>query len=751
MSMKITLELIASSLKVSRQAAADRANRENWPFALEPVRGGQRKVFALDDLPPKVRRDIFQHQKEDARRSNSKQVQNMIDGLRAADAAKKTGLQARGEANLCALMQPLLPTVQARLDGRFEIVRAWEDWFKTSTIKGKKKAYGAFVDAFNRGETTVCATVHTKFNPLSRRTLERWVAKMERDGMAGLIDKLDGSWCRDVNVITKNPHLEKVTIGLMISRPGIKMMAMTDMLRQAAVDCATGEVLFEAPSYWAVTRFCNAWKEKNAELFTAATNPDEWKNKYMVAFGDADEHIVRLNQQWQMDATPADWMLTDDDGGTRRYSASVVIDVYSRRALIVLSPTPRAETHKLALRLAILAWGVPEEVVTDNGKDYLSKGFLSVLKQLCIEHFRTNPFSPWEKPFVERMNETILHSILEVYSSFIGHNVADRKAIEARASFAERLFDKDAKLIEMAMPAPLLQERLNQWLAGTYEQREHSELGMSPFVKAAEYSGEIKRIQDERALDVLLSPPAGKGTYTITKKGLRIQKAQFIALELARFVGKSVQVYLTDDFGHVVVYHEGEFVCVARCPERTGVSRQEIASHARKMQRKHITAQRQAAKVPNLDPDALVTSLLRERAEAAGRLVALPSPSSDYHTPALIAAGQAARTLDGAVATSDIPADLRMTMEKMKAAESAPATPTNVSFIPETAQLRFRKWLELDELLNQGGTIEEPRLIKWYGMYPQSGEHASMYKRHQEAIRAASGANTAATVRAINN
>jgi hypothetical protein len=48
--------------------------------------------------------------------------------------------------------------------------------------------------------------------------------------------------------------------------------------------------------------------------------------------------------------------------------------------------------------------------------------------------------------------------------------------------------DYSAKMIpvEIGMPAALLEERLNQWLTGIYEHREHDGLnGITPFAKAA--------------------------------------------------------------------------------------------------------------------------------------------------------------------------------------------------------------------------------------------------------------------------
>jgi putative transposase len=740
--------MIATALRVTKSGIEKRAKRENWIHEEVAVRGGRQRVFTSESLPADVARAVQKHQTITARAESSTHVMRVLADIEEQDKAHRAAQQVKGEANLKKLMVPMSAAVQARFDGRFAIVQGWQRWFPTVQPMGRSTSFWAYADAFNDGALDLSTAIIEQFKPISGRSIQRWVLTYEKDGMAGLIDHKDGKALKDVNVFTKNQQLEQTTIALLIARPGISMPDIEAMLRQASVDEETGEVLFAAPSYSAIRRFVNAWKTKNAELFTAATNPDEWKNKYMVAFGDSSEDVTSLNQRWEMDATPADWMLVDDDGSLRRYSASVVIDVYSRRTLVVLAPTPRTETHKLALRLAILRWGVPKEVVTDNGQDYKSRDFIATLKSLDISHHLTNPFSPWEKPHVERVNQTILHSVLEVYSSFIGHNVAERNAIEARASFAERLFSKDAKLIEMAMPAAQLQARINQWLTGIYEQGRHDGIGMSPFARAAEYRGEVRRISDERALDVLLAQPAGKGSYVVTKKGLRILGAQFLALELSLLVGKVVDVRMTDDYGQLVVYHEGKFVCVARCPERTGVSRQEIAVHSRHLQRQNIQEQRKAAKRTKVDPDALVSSLLQAKATAAGKLTSLPIPAKPHQTAALAASAQAARTLDGVVAKTEVPMALQALMDKRQAERDMPAAPgpQTIAVIPETPQLRFRKWLDLDQLLTHGGLIDNPKLNRWYGSYPQTAEHASMYKRHQESLMASGAMNTGATV-----
>lgn len=749
--MRVGLDQIAAALNVTKRAVEKQALRNGWRFDLEPVRGGHRKVFAVTDLPRDIGREVERRADLTRNAVEAATVDAAIARVRLSAAERAAERAAKGEANLKKLLEGMSERVKERLDGRFAIVRSWEQWFAAAQPMSRSISWEAYAQAYNGRALQLPHEVIVVFPKVSARSVQRWVLDYERDGMAGLIDENDGRLRKDVNVFTTQPMLEKVTIALLIERPHLAVQSLLDLIEASARDEKTGAPLFNVPTYHQTYRFLKAWKARNDELLTASTNPDQWKNRHMTAFGDASADVVRLNQRWEMDATPADWMLTDEDGKQRRYTASVVIDVFSRRMIAVLAPTPKTETHKFALRVALLAWGMPEEIVTDNGKDYQSREFIETLHQLDIHHHTTNPFSPWEKPHVERGIQSILHSNLEALSSFVGHSVAERSAIEARKTFAERLFKKD-QVVELAMPAGQLQSLINDWLQGTYEQREHGNLGNTPFAQAASYRGEIRRISDVRALDILLAPPAGKGTYVVTKKGLTIEGANYIAPELGLYVGRDVDVRQGEDLGELVVYHEGEFVCIAVCPERTGVSRKEIAAHARQMQRANIQEQRKAAKSTKVNPDDAIQSLLRSRAEASGKLATLPAPTVAHETSALAAAGAAHRALSGRTANTPVPADLQQILDKRKQVESTPAEASpapNVHAIPETPQLRFRKWLDLDQVVANGGAIDDPRLIRWYGTYPQTPEHASMKKRHLEASQAASsnGAGMVAPIR----
>lgn len=676
-------------------------------------------------------------------------VAEVVRQQEAADATR----QAKGEAALMALVDKLTPGQRTRFDARLSIVQGWEVWFVQAQPIRKKAGLDLYARQYNEDDLPalpqITAAVREAYPTISARSVERWHTDYSRDGLAGLIDKQDGHLTRDVNVFTRQPALYTTTLALLVAKPHIKNSDMLEMLRHAAVDEETGEILFEVPSIWATDRFLRAWREKHPELLLAATDPDAWKNKAMAAVGNASEDVQRLNQRWEMDATPADWMLLDSETGQRRrYTCSVCIDVYSRRMIVVLARTPKAQTHMFCLRLALLAWGVPEEIVTDNGKDYLARAFRLMLAELKIAHKVTNPFSPWEKPHVERGIGVMLHSILEVLPNFVGHSVAERSAIEARQTFAERLFKKDS-VVELDVSPEELDAHIQNWLTGTYHQREHGGTGQTPFAMATAWTGKVRHIDNERALDVLLMPTAaGGGTRTLQKKGIEIERGWYAAPELFRKVevGTEVLIRETEDFGQVVVYQGGEFVCVAICPERKGVSRKELAAHCRNAQAKRIKADKAALrKAAQVDPDKMVADLLRKKAQAAGKVASHPGARVTHNTPGLHQAGMAAKRIDGGAEAPALPADIARAMAAKQ------TQPEKVTPLPETPDQRFRRWLALNATVEKGEVIADPKAQKWWGMYPQSSEFKALSKRHQAQMNTGTTAATVVPVRTATN
>ena len=93
-------------------------------------------------------------------------------------------------------------------------------------------------------------------------------------------------------------------------------------------------------------------------------------------------------------------------------------------------------------------------------------------------------------------------------------------------------------------------------------------------------------IEDERALDILLLEPAEGGVRTVQKKGISVGGLWHMAADLGAYIGRRVRIRLDEgDTGKILVFSEDAvFLCEAVCPERAGISRQELVQATRKVQ-----------------------------------------------------------------------------------------------------------------------------------------------------------------------
>lgn len=744
-----------AALKIPGQPSTERAwrdlvDRESWQFQEEKSRGrgGVKRLYAP---PASVLKAIRKQEQAVAAVERPGLAQHLMNTyvrtiaeLQQQETDEKAARQQRAEAFLKEVTG-LSEREALSFTAHCRIAEGWQVWFVKRQPMRRSHSWAPFAQAYEFGEIPVSKAIREAYPAISARSAQRWVTDYERGNFSALIDHRNGDALRGGGVFADTPLLAAYAKKLMLDKPHIKTEFLHQLLETASIDAETGEVLFSAPSYHQVYRFRKAWIAENSELYLQQTNPDAWKNSAMVAYGSASEDVKALNQRWEMDATPADWLLMDTDGKKRRYTVSCIVDVFSRRAIVVLARTPKTQTHCFALRLALLAWGVPQQIVTDNGADYQAEHFKRVLDALGIEHRTTHPFSGEEKPHVERFIGTLNHSILELLPNFVGHNVAERKAIEARRSFAERLARKGeivdfADVVDGSCSGEFLQERINEWLLGIYHQREHSGIATSPFLRAASWNGEIRKITDERSLDVLLARPAGQnGKRSVQKKGILLDGAWFISPALARIqTGHMVDVFETEDLGRIIVHYENEFVCVAECPERTGVNRAEIAAKADAEQKERLREERRRLKAETKnapDTDELVARHLREKAEAAGKLAQPNFGAIEYQSHGLEQAGRATRAIDGIPCGTDSMVIGGMVVPAMQAPKAEVLSLPMPSPLPRTdrpAADNYAEWLDIDRRLQAGEPVSEAD-IRWHRTYPNSAQYRAEAKRKAAA------------------
>lgn len=131
----------------------------------------------------------------------------------------------------------------------------------------------------------------------------------------------------------------------------------------------------------------NYYKDKPLEHCIITQGLDKAKSKFLPAQGNQRELYNMKNLCWQIDSSPADIIVRDDETlePFRPHILSVV-DVFSGMGVATLVSKSNSLSLTRLLWKAIDKFGKPDMIKGDNGKDYLSKDFQSLLDGLNITY-----------------------------------------------------------------------------------------------------------------------------------------------------------------------------------------------------------------------------------------------------------------------------------------------------------------------------------------------------------------------------
>jgi hypothetical protein len=285
---------------------------------------------------------------------------------------------------------------------------------------------------------------------------------------------------------------------------------------------------------------------------------------------------------------------------------------------VVVSDQPRALATQALLRRAIIELGLPETLKADNGKEYRNRAVERFCRDTGIRLEFSRPFAPDEKAHIERFFGTLQRGLFELLPGYIGHDVAGRRAIENRRSFAHRFGEEAQLVMETSLTPAELQARIDTWVTAVYEQTPHGGLGMAPAAKALAHAGEEKRLDNVRALDVLLfDVEDGHGIRIVGKRGVRVGNVFYVADELGAHPGRRVHVKRDPlDPATAVIYcaASNQFICVARDADSLdGESRMRVALSAKRNFDQMVSrARRDTKAVQRMHaPDGLADRMLR--------------------------------------------------------------------------------------------------------------------------------------------
>jgi putative transposase len=389
------------------------------------------------------------------------------------------------------------------------------------------------------------------------RTVERWLTRYRRGGLAGLTRRVRG----DVGTHRLPPDLVTLIEGMGLKKP--RSSAALIHRRVAKVAEAEG---WPSPSYGTVHTILAQLDP--AMVCLALDGSATFRDRYELIHRHRAE---TPNAIWQADHTMLDILILDEASKPVRPWLTVILDDHSRAVAGTLAfiGAPSVLNTCLALRQAIWrkadpAWpvcGVPDILYVDHGSDFTSHHLDQAAAALHFQVVYSAVGRPQGRGKVERLFGTVNTELLP---DLPGHLVGATPATAPRLSLAE------------------LDRAVATFIAGTYNIRVHSETDKAP-LEAWRREGFLPRLPDSlEELDLLLVMHARP--RVVQRDGIHFEGLRYISPTLASHVREPITIrYDPRDLSEIRVFHRNQFLCRAVSEEHAAktVTLKDIAAARR--------------------------------------------------------------------------------------------------------------------------------------------------------------------------
>jgi putative transposase len=523
---------IAEALEITERAFRKRANKQNLVSKKIQNKkgGGKQNLYAWIDLPANIRQKVtaraFECRPEMVPLNNFDEDKVKVLMGRFKNASKKS----RNVAG-----------------ARLLILQTLDDFIQSKKIK-QAAGEERFICLYNgHAVLGLEPRIYGIVKQISTPTIRRWRSKFRKEGLAGLLTDYGKNRGR-IRAIT--PEMRIFISGQVKGRPSLRPIHIYKLIKKSFDSC---------PDKSTIYRYIKRWKKENPQLSAILSNPAKWKNSYQPAFGSMSAGIKHFCHTLEADSTPADIITADG----KRCAIVGFIDVFSRRAVVVIAPTSKSLIIAACLRKAIITWGVPDRIRKDNGADYKSRHIEAITTALEIATPKLPEYSPECKPFIERFFYTFSRGLEELLPGYCGHSVADRQALREQATWAAKIM-KPGAVVDAPLTLAEFQAVIDKWV-NSYERSPHRGLGgETPLDVATKSILQPQKIRDERVLDILLAPVSRP--RIINKKGIALEGAHFTAPELVEHIGEKVEVrrdLVNAGLVYVFTAAKGKFLCKA--------------------------------------------------------------------------------------------------------------------------------------------------------------------------------------------
>jgi len=371
---------------------------------------------------------------------------------------------------------------------------------------------------------------------ISERTLERWHCLYRRRG----IDGLDPHPRADKGVRRTAPEAVAFIERLALTRPRPSLATLHRLTAGEAQQQG-----YPTPSYSTVRQIVLALDPALVTL--ALEGPTSYRDRHeLVLRRRAD----RPNEIWQADHTQLDILVVGSDGKPDRPWLTTVMDDHSRAicGYTVFTGAPSALNTALALRQAIWrktdpTWamcGLPNILHVDHGSDFTSHHLERTAIALHIRIIHSAVGRPQGRGKIERFFGTLNTELLSTLPGHLGPGTRTPAPV---------------------LDLPALDRTMGAFIT-TYNDRQHSELGVSPR-DAWVADGWLPRMPDslEELDGLLLTVPKNR---IVQRDGIHFQGQRYLAPTLAPFVGHTITIrYDPRDISEIRVYDHDTFICVA--------------------------------------------------------------------------------------------------------------------------------------------------------------------------------------------
>lgn len=415
---------------------------------------------------------------------------------------------------------------------------------------GITKSLKQFLKAYNKGR--ICSDIRKRLKNkrVRKSTYYVWVDRYKRYSLSGLLKGHNNGGCRIAPEVMEE----------------IKRIIWENHLCRFQDIFEDLQVLFnkeKLPSYSAIRRYAKPYREKKwPELVLKHEGTKGLRDRNMLpVLGRMDENLTSPNQKWEIDTTIADLftgrkikdvVVRTRDG--KRCRVIGIVDVFSRMVKFVFCERETALMVGTILRDRFLTWGIPGELVIDNGSPYKNNRVLQFLKSIGVSVHICIPGNPTEKPFVERSFKTLSEKLFRRCLGYSGNCVQTRP-----------------NEIQIEYTMVDAQEMTDDWTDSVYAETIHRSTKQRPRKRMSQ-PGFMPKIIHERELDILLMETHDR----------KVRQGHVTYLDGKYFhpllpEGQDVIVRPNDfDASEILVFIGGKYLCTAIEPKRKGKTPSEL-------------------------------------------------------------------------------------------------------------------------------------------------------------------------------